>query len=63
MDQKRGLKCLKMHIERPSETHAGIVPWRYEERHCLECKKDSAPRSDRLMFDQSVTLKISESAG
>jgi hypothetical protein len=43
-----------MHIERPSETHAGIAPWPHEERHCLESKKDSAPRSDRLMFDQRV---------
>jgi hypothetical protein len=29
-------------------------PWRHEDRYCLESKKDSAPRSDRLMFDPRI---------
>ena len=26
LDRNRGLECLKMHIERPSETHGRVVP-------------------------------------
>jgi hypothetical protein len=44
-----------MHIERPSETHASIVPLAPGGKGiALESEKDSASRSDRLMFDPRV---------
>jgi hypothetical protein len=52
-----------MHIERPSETHAGIIPMAPRGKALFwHPKKILRLGSDRLMFDQSVTLRRRDGA-